>query len=696
MFKRMLLFSILILIICSQSLLAVGVLYNRPIWDRQGEYDKMWIKKVDVDVSIQDQVAETHIDQTFYNELNSTVEAICIFPLPENAVITELVYWFNGQRYVADIRERQEARQDYENNVRRNIDPALLEYLGDNLFRLSIAPINARTDVRTEITYVELLPYNFGKVTYQFLLNTLEMSPLPLETVTFDLTAISQNDYKLFGSPSHEPSTQTVINKISDRHYTIFYGDENYYPDKDFYLEFETIRDDVQFNALSYTPAPEDSFGTDSFYALWITPPDDIGGDEVVPKDIIFTADVSGSMEIGGRIHQLKEAIHFFLDLLNPIDRFNIVTFGTAVQSFKPDLVPAEDGNISDAHDFVYQMYAGGMTAIDQALQTSLQQSFRDSTSNSIVFLTDGYPTLGETRIDSIVARATRANTKDVQIYCFGVGDDISKPLLIQVSRLNHGYPTFITSNDSVALVVKNHFTRISKPVMTNLDIDLGGLKTWDRYPKVMGDLFWGGQILQQGLYSNSGTFSVTLSGDVRGQQFQYSHPVTFVSSPGSGHRFVARLWAKAKIDFLMEQIDIYGEQQELVDQITELSLRFQVLTPYTAFYSDPETDVEENDSIEKPEQFVLHQNYPNPFNPTTEISYTLPKSIATYHVTIKIYDVLGRLVKVLVDNHQSAGTYSVIWDATDMHTRPVASGVYFYTLQAGDFKMTKKMMLMR
>jgi Ca-activated chloride channel family protein len=674
---------------------AVGVLFCRRIgWNV--EYDKMNIKAVGTTVDIQGQIAVTHSDQRFFNDSNLTVEAIFVFPLPEGATISELVYWFNGQRYVASIRERQQAVKDYNNRIRQYLDPALLEYLGNNLFRLSIAPINPKSEVRFEITYVELLGYDFGKVSYTFLLNTLGLSPKPLETVTLSADIQSAKPFKYLVSPTHQNSTATKITKISDYHYQIMFGDENFYPDCDFKLEFETIRSNVDFNVLTYTPIPADSFGKDSFYALWITPPDSFGNLGTIPKDIVFTADVSSSME-GLRLQQLKQALNQFIDLLTPTDRFNIITFGTHVTKFQPDLVPATVDNITAAHYFVYQMYAMGLTNIEGALRASLSQSFSNQTSNNLIFLTDGMPTWGETRIDVIIDSTKTLNKTDTRIFTFGIGEQLSKPLLIQLARENHGYPVFITADDSIATIVTNHFQRISQPVLSKITIDFGGLNQWDRYPKTIPDLFWGSQTLLLGLYSNSGTFTVKLNAKTFTDTIQIKQTVNFSGLPG-GHRAVPRLWASAKINHLLEQIAIYGEQKELVNQIIDLSIRFGILTPYTAFYSDPKppTKVAEPEPTARPNGFVLHQNYPNPFNPTTTISYQLPAGKDRYFVTLKIYDALGRLIRVLVEEQQAPGTHRVTWDGTDMMGRTVASGIYFYTIEAGDFRQTKKMVLMR
>ncbi|UCE05832.1 MAG: VWA domain-containing protein [bacterium] len=683
--------TLLLLIIVEQSS-AVGVLFCRRIgWNV--EYNKMAIKAVATTTEIQEQIAITHTDQKFFNETNMTVESIFVFPLPQGAMISELIYWFNGKQYKAEIRERQAAVKDYNDKLRQYLDPALLEYLGNNLFRLSIAPINPNSEVRFEITYVQLLSYDFGKVSYIYLLNTLELSPKPLETVTLTIDAKSTKPFKYFTSPSHHNSTATRITKISDYHYQAVFGDENFHPDKDFKIEYETVREGVDFHVLTYTPVPKDSFGSDSFYALWITPPDSFADWEPIPKDIVFTADVSSSME-GLRLQQLKQALNQFLDLLFPQDRFNIVTFGTHVTKFQPDLVPATFDYIYNAHAFVYQMYALGMTNIEGALRASFSQSFGDQTSNNLIFLTDGMPTYGETRIDVLVDSANAMNKKDARIFSFGIGEDLSKPLLIRLARENHGYPTFITADDSIALIVTNHFNRISEPVLSDIKINFGGLNEWDRYPKTIPDLLWGSQALLLGLYSNSGVFNVTLKANTFKDSIELKQTIAFSDSAG-GHRAVPRLWAQAKIQFLLEQIEIYGENQELINQIIDLSIRFGILTPYTAFYSDP-TKVDPTKPVEIPKGFALHQNYPNPFNPTTTISYVLPTGKDRYFVTLKIYDALGRLIKVLVEAYQASGSYKVIWDGTDINGRTVASGIYFYTIQAGDFRQTRKMVLMR
>ncbi|HEX2865550.1 MAG TPA: VIT domain-containing protein [Ignavibacteriales bacterium] len=691
--SAMLLFITLLL--SSSEVYAVGALFARPRWSTQ-EYAKMWIKKVDVKVDIQEQIAVTHVTQVFFNEMNTSVEAVYMFPLPENATISQMAYTVNGQRYEAEIRERAEAVADYNQKVRQWLDPALLEYLGNNLFRLSIVPINATSEVTAEITYVEPLKYDFGIVGYDFRLNTLGLSSKPLETVTVNVDASSNYAYKSFSSPSHGNSTASTTTKISDKHYKFFYGDENYFPDKDLKIEFQTMRSEIEYHALTYKPSAKDSIGTDSYYAIWISPPDSLTQGEVIPQNIVFTVDVSGSVD-GTRLDQIKEALNNFLQLLDQGDMFNIVKFGTTVELFQPDLVAATSDNIQKAKNYVQQLSALGMTNISEALTKSLQQSYGDSTSNSIVFLTDGYPTWGDTVVSTILSDVKQNNTKNARIFSFGVGDQVKRSFLMSLAEENHGFSRFITADDSIALVIKDHFMRIAKPVLTDISLDLGGLMAWDQYPKTIGDLFWGSQLMQVGLYKTGGSQVVTLKGKVRSKDVEFKQQIDFPDTLG-GHRFVPRVWAKNKIDYLLNLIGMYGEKKELVDQIVELSLRFQILTPYTAFYADPtdpKTGVEKKDNT-IPDKFALAQNYPNPFNPETKITYSLPRGLSNYRVVIRIFNALGQLVLTLVDTDQAPGNYTVAWNGRDSRNQQVPSGIYFYTIQAGDFQQTRKMVLMR
>jgi Ca-activated chloride channel homolog len=400
----------------------------------------------------------------------------------------------------------------------------------------------------------------------------------------------------------------------------------------------------------------------------------------------------------GKRIEQLKEALKVFVGSLTPYDRFNIVVFSTGVVSFRPDLVSAGEEELGKAREFIDGLGAVGLTNIDAALRTSLRMSFEDTTANIVVFMTDGHPTWGEKDAKKIVDSATALNTSSIRIFPFGIGDSVSKTLLNDLAQRNGGYTTYITSDDSISQTVSNYFRRVTQPVLTNLSVNYGGLNTYDRYPDVLPNLFWGSQALQFGRYRNPGTYDIAVSGYLSQRQLVFHNTASFDSVKG-GNRAVARLWANYKIDFLLGEIARYGEQKELVDAVIDLSIRFGILTPYTALYADPDegtpTGIDTDREKMLPRMLTLKQNVPNPFTGSTRIVFFIPAG-TNGRAAVTIYDLEGRRVRVLFDEEVRPGEYSIVWDGCDDTGRNVPAGTYLCRLNAGASVDTRTMLLVR
>lgn len=679
---------LLAFLLSTASAFATGALFVRPLNSSQ-THELMSIKTYDATVAIQDQIASTHIDQTFTNKTSARVEATFVFPLPETAVITELIYWFNGQKYRAALRESKAAQQAYNDKIRKYLDPALLQDLGNNVFKLNIAPIEPQSDVRFEITYAELLPYAFGSVEYRFPLKTTGLSPDPLERVSLRVEARTNTEFTVFESPSHGNTAENSIARVTPQHYTVTFGDEHFTPSKDFVLRFAASRNNIAMNILTYTPTPADSMGTDSFYAMWVPAPDD--NTATLARNAVFAADVSSSME-GERLENLKQAMHVFLDGMTEKDRFNILPFSTNVVAFKPDLVPATPQNIAAARTFVDKLGAAGLTNIDAVLQQALSMTFSTTASNLLVLITDGYPTWGELDEAKIAERAHATNAQGIRVFPFGVGKDVSKKLMADIALQNGGYATFVQEFDSIPTLVRNFFTRVSKPVLSGLAINYGGLQSYDIYPRQLPDLFWGSQVLQFGRYRSGGAFPVQLTGTTAGEPLVLTQTVEFPAAAG-GNRAVARLWAHQKIQFLLAEIAAYGEKKELVDAVIDLSIRYGILTPYTALYADPEEP--DGGTTDVPSEFATDASridagvaYPNPMRGVTSIQFTCPPSALAQAVRIVVYNALGQEVKVLFAGTVQAGTHTVTWDRTDEQGRVVPTGVYFYRIETASYSI--------
>ncbi len=682
------------------SLQAIGVMYSRRLswWQSSEAYRALWIKSYEVQTTINEQIAETRVDQKFYNDNSYQIEAISIFPLPENAVITEFFYWFNGQKYKAEIKIREEAEQEYNNRIRQLIDPALLEEIGENLFKLNIAPINANSEVHFEFTYIEPVGYDFGKCEYKLLLNSENWTPKALDKVFVSLTATTGKKFVSFTSPSHQHNTSTSITQVSDYQYQVVYGDENYIPAEDLVLQYEIQRDEIDFNLLTYFPTVQDSMGADGFYTLWISPPNEITTDQAMPRDIVFVADISSSM-LGTRMEQLKSSLNYFIDHLEEEDRFNILAFSTNTSKFQDTLVYAGETKKTAAKSYVYSLSAQGLTNIADALLQAVKMNYGENRTKVILFLTDGEPTVGITDPQTILDTVAAANSKNAGIFTIGLGEDIKKYLLKMISSQNGGYATFIESDDNISAEMEKMIRRFTDPVMGNLEIDMGGLLTTDNYPGLgaLGNLFVGSQLWITGRYQTGGAKTVTLDGDMNDQEFSASKSLSFNTEGGSGYLFVTRLWAREKINDLLNLIELYGESDELIEAIIALSIRYQILTPYTAFYVDP-TSVDEYENLDmKKKSIIIEPNYPNPFNATTRIRFHLRYEAGADRARVRIYAVDGRLVREYdVACQPNHGAYEVVWDGRDQSGAPAGSGVYLYRISYGAHQASGSMMLVR
>ena len=242
------------------------------------------IKYHRVRVNIEDQVATTHIDQVFINESDWMVEGTYLFPLPEEAAISEFVMWVDGQRVEGEVLTREKARQIYDDIVRRRRDPALLEYVGRDLFQASIFPIPAGDERRIEIEYTQVLPAEGGLIRYVYPLSTEQFSARPLEDVSVSVDITSNEPIKAIYSPSHP----VVIDRDGEYRARVGWEDRDVAPDKDFALYYTVSEEDLGVNLLSYKER-NDAQELGGFFMLLVAPNVDVDDAQVVAKDVIFS-----------------------------------------------------------------------------------------------------------------------------------------------------------------------------------------------------------------------------------------------------------------------------------------------------------------------------------------------------------------------------------------------------------------------
>jgi len=542
------------------------------------------IKYHRVNVTIDGQVATTHVDQVFVNEARHEVEGTYIFPLPEEAAISEFSMWVDGEKLEGQVLERDEARRIYEEIVRQRRDPALLEYVGRNAFQASIYPIPPGGERRIELEYSQVLAVDNGLVEYVYPLNTEKFSARPLEEVTVNVTVQSNEALKAIYSPSH----RVDVVRRGEHNALVGYEEYDVKPDRDFVLYYTVSPQDVGLNVLSYHPGQ----GGEGFFLLLAAPKVEVDTRSVIAKDVILVLDVSGSMR-GEKIEQARQALDFVLDNLNDEDRFNVIAFSTATQAYARDLVWADERG--EARDFVRRLEANGSTDINRALLEAAAMA-DDERPTTIIFLTDGLPTVGEVDVERIIDNVSDAAAENVRIFPFGVGYDVNTLLLDTIAQNHRGASGYVRPEEAIDEKVSAFYAKVSTPLLADLALDLGQVSSGDVYPYPLPDLFAGSQLVVVGRYRDGGETTIRLTGEVNGEEqvFEYEG-VRLAEAGDDGAAFIARLWATRKIGYLLQQIRLHGEEGELVDEVVELSVRYGIITPYTSFLvEEPEMALSE------------------------------------------------------------------------------------------------------
>ncbi len=540
------------------------------------------IEKHHVDVTIDNQLATTKIDQIFANPNNRQLEGTYLFPLQDDVAISDFVLYIDGKPVKAELLPKDRAKSIYEGIVRSMQDPALLEYVGKRAFQARVFPIPPNGERRIQLEYSQVIQVDANLAKYTYPLRTEKFTRQPVGSLSVNIDLKSKHELKTIYSPSHE----VAVNRKDDHRANISYEGENvrvkrdflcYYSlsDKDFGIDLITHRDDVD---------------EDGYFMLLISPKYEVDKKEIIEKDFIFVLDRSGSMK-GDKIEQAKEALRFCVNNLNDGDRFNLILFNTDVEPFSDKLVSVKQER-KNALTFVDEIEGNGGTNINSALLTALDEEPDPKRPRIIVFLTDGEATVGTTDPTRILKNVVNANKKQSRIFVFGVGYKVNVNLLDKMAEQNGGTRQYVRPNEDLEVAVSSFFTKVSEPVLVNLALDIQNIKTKNLYPQKLPHLFRGSQVTVLGRYVSSGKSKLILRGDINGKQQEFSNTAQFPRQE-SDHQFLPRLWAQRKVAYLVDEVRLNGENKELIDEIVRLSEKYGIMTPYTSFLVTEEQDAQ-------------------------------------------------------------------------------------------------------
>ncbi len=547
----------------------------RPRPPREYAFAPLEVSSVKVDTRITDQIATTKVDQEFFNPNSARLEGDFVFPIPKGAHIDKFTMEIDGKQVEAELLGAEKARGLYDDIVRKLKDPALLEYAGQDIFKVHIFPIEPNSRKRISISYTELLKADNGLVGYVLPLNTEKFSAKPIKNVSIRVELESKRPLKSIYSPSHA----VEVKRNGANRATADYEISDAQPDADFALYFAPEKDEIGVNLLTYRVS-----GDEGYFLLLASPGVDVNTKQVVSKDVAIVLDTSGSMA-GKKIEQAKKALQFCVENLNAGDRVEIIRVSTEGEPLFDKLVDATKENRERAEDFIKNLKRTGATAINDALQKAL--SLRPGNSErpfAVIFLTDGQPTTGVTDENEIVANAKKECEGRSRVFCFGIGTDVNTHLLDRIAEETRAASQYVLPDEDLEIKVSNFFAKINEPVLANPTLKFtGDIRATKLYPSPLPDIFKGEQLVLVGRYTGEGNSAATIEGTINGATKKFAYDIKFAEK-NSDNDFIPRLWATRRVGYLLDEIRLHGENAELRDEVTDLARKYGIVTPYTSY----------------------------------------------------------------------------------------------------------------
>ncbi len=536
------------------------------------------IKYQRVSAEIIDGAAVTKVEQVFVNSSNRQLEAHYVFPLPKGAALQDFYLYINGKKTKGEMLEKQKATDIYEGIVRRLQDPGLLEYVDTDAFRARVFPVPANGEQKIELTFSQVLDFNAGLYSYHYPLGAGTRGAPKLtvkQDFTFSATIKSKTPLRSIYSPTHRLG---VSRKSENEAVTGLELGAGADISKDLDLFYTVSDKSVGLTFMSHRPDPDQP----GFFMALISPKTELKADEIIAKRVTFVVDTSGSM-MGDRMKLARDSIKYCVQKLNPRDEFNVVRFSTDVEALFEKPQAANEANVKKAVEFVSGLEAIGGTAIDEAMVRALKDGAnRGDKPHMVMFITDGHPTVGETD-EAAISKNAKAANQGSRVFTFGVGDDLNARLLDRVADEGQGTSDFARDGRDFELKIGGFFDKVANPVLSELALDLSAFGAYDVYPRRLGDLFKGSQLVVMGRYRTPKDGTVLLTGSFNGkkQVFEYRADAAKQSKQFD---FVPRLWAIRKVGYLLEEIRLRGEKAELKDEIVALGKKYGIVTPYTSY----------------------------------------------------------------------------------------------------------------
>lgn len=570
-----------------------------------GKTDQLPLKHTSAEVNIAGVIADVTVKQVYVNKGENPLEAIYVFPGSTKSAVYAMTMTIGERRLSAKIEEKGKAREIYEQAKEDGKTASLLEQQRPNVFQMNVANILPGDSITVEMRYTEMIVPTSG--VYEFAYPTV-VGPRYSTTLASQATAnekwvanpyLQEGELPTYtfnigvilnaGIPIQEvicPSHQSQIQfKGANQALVELDPADQFRGNKDFIIRYRLSGGQIESGMLIYegenmTASSEQSLGesqSEKFFMVMLQPPKAPSLDQIPPREYVFIVDVSGSMH-GFPLGIAKDLLKNLIGNLRSTDRFNVMLFESNNAMLAPESMLATTENINKAIQVIEQQSGGGGTNLLPALKNALNFKESRGFSRSFVVITDGYVTVEKEAFDLIRGSLNKAN-----LFSFGIGSSVNRYLIEGMAYAGMGEPFVITQNQEAAKVAEQFRNYIQTPVLTNIQVQYDGFDVYDIEPLSVPDVFAERPVVVFGKFRGQPKGTITLTG--MSGQAQYQYQIDVSTAQNQNNQALRYLWARHKIRSLADYTKLtYANSAELIKQITDLGLQYNLLTDYTSF----------------------------------------------------------------------------------------------------------------
>ena len=553
--------------------------------------DSFPLKETNVSVNINGIFAETFVTQTYSNEGQEPINATYVFPASSRVTIHGMKMEIGDEIITAKIKEKEEARHDYEQAKSEGKSASLLEQQRPNVFTMDVANVMPGDIIRIELHYTEMITPTDG--IYQFVFPTVVGPRYTSPSVPKSLKAetwIASPFLRLGDTPREKYNINVNLsagvpitdlqcgshkidvawdNQTSAR--ISLSNPEEFAGNRDFILDYKLTGTEISSGLMLGTGESE------NFFLLMVQPPERYTPETIPPREYIFILDVSGSM-YGFPLDTSKELIRNLAGSLRETDRFNVILFSDSLIQMSPESVPATAENVQKAFALIDNEEGGGGTELAPALETALAIPASPGAARSVIAITDGYIS-GEREIFDIIGR----NIGTTNFFSFGIGSSVNRYLIDGIAKTGLGESFVVTDPSEAAATADRFRTYIQSPVLTDVQVTYDGFDVYDIEPPTLSTLFASRPIVLFGKWKGEPSGTIHITGKTGGRDYAEDIPVS-AAIPLEANNIIQYLWARTRVERLTD----YGMTEDLQanakKEVTELGLRYSMMTPYTSF----------------------------------------------------------------------------------------------------------------